>query len=242
MKKTIVTLILGSTFFVACQKEDLMTFPSPEPQVMPLPCISQTENPAGRTYETDSLVSYPCTEKYCGLMPLSAKSFWIYEDSVFDNGLFVRVQRDTLKYTKSFRSVTDNLTWWESDLFVGLPRRLYSNDSAIFLMQERNFNPDLADAKKEYSLFTGDSLRYLTGFDDMAAMGRSLKLGSDIITPAGSFNGCLFFEKNARNFRKEQVIFKPGVGVLKFIQEQAPMGTRELKMQHILTLIAFQIP
>lgn len=218
-----------------------MVMPPPQPEKMTLPCINQTENPAGRTYDSDSLVGYLCMEKHCGILPLSAGSYWIYEDSVFDNGIFMRVQLDTLRFTRTYLSVSDRLVWWESDTYVGLPQRLYCNDSAIFYTQQRQYSPDLVDAKKDYSLFPGDSLRYLANFEDMAASGRSLKISGVVGTPAGSFNDCIYFEKHARNFRKDQVYFKPGVGVLKYIQEKAPMGTRELKLQHIMTLVAFHI-
>ncbi len=241
LKKTILTLILGAVCLVSCKKEALVELPPPMPQNMPLPCINQTANPAGRTYDSDSLFGYLCTDKHCGMMPLSAKSYWIYEDSVFDNGTFLRVDMVTLRYIRNIRSVSDGLIWWESDAYVGLPQLLYSNDSAIFLMRQRQYSPDLVDAKKDYSLFPGDSVRYLTSFDDIAATGRSLKLNEGISTPAGTFDACIYFEKYARNFRKDQVFFKPGVGVLKYIREEAPMGTRVLKMQHTMTLVAFQI-
>ncbi len=241
LKKTIVTLILGAVCLVSCQKKDVMELSPPIPEKMPLPCINQTENPAGRTYANDSLVGYRCTEKHCGIMPLSANSYWIYEDSIFDYGTFVKVQRDTLRYTRNIRSLSDGLIWWESDVNVGLPQRLYSNDSAIFLMRQRQYSPNLVDAKKDYSLFPGDSIRYLTSFEDIAANGRSLKLYEDTPTPAGTFEDCFYFEKHARNFRKDQVFFKPGVGVLKYIREEAPMGTRVLQLQNIMTLVAFHL-
>ncbi len=241
MKKTIATLILGSVCFLSCKKEDLFELPPPVQEKIPVTCINQTENPAGRTYDSDSLVGYLCLEKHCGLMPLSAKGYWIYEDSVFNDGNFQRVQMDTLRFKRTYRSVSDGLVWWESDVYVGLPQRLYTNDSAIFYTQQQLHNPDRVDAKKDYSLFAGDSLRYLAGFDDIAASGRSLKLPGAVNTPAGTFDDCIYFEKHARNYRKDQVFFKPGVGVLKYIQEKAPMGTRILKLQNILTLVAFHI-
>lgn len=206
---------------------------------MPLPCITQTDNPAGRVYDTDSLLNYTCSDKHCGLMPLSAKSYWVYEDSVYNDGVFVKVKFDTLRYNHTMKSLSDGLTWWESDLFVGIPQTLYTNDSSLIGMQERLYNPDVADAKKEFGLFTGDSLKYLASFDDIAAAGRSLKMKGTYITPAGTFDDYLYFEKNARNYRKDQVFFKPGVGVLKYIQEKAPFGTRVIKLQQVLTLVSF---
>jgi hypothetical protein len=240
LKKTIVTLLLGSIFFTSCQKEDFSELAEMPSAAIPLPCIEQTANPAGRTYDTDSIVGYICRDRHCGMMPLSNKNYWIYEDSIFDNGSFLRVQMDTLRFTNNVKS-SDGLIWWESDLYVGLPQRLYSSDSALFLMRQRQYSPDLLDAKKDYSLFSGDSLRYLASFDDIAANGRSLKLSGEIRNPAGTFDDCIYFEKHARNYRKDQVFFKPGVGVLKYIKEEAPMGTRVLKLQNIMTLVAIYI-
>lgn len=244
LKKSLVTFILGILLFTSCKKESIfepLDMPDAPQANIPLPCISQTENPAGRSYDVDSLQQFTCTEKHCGLMPLSAKSYWVYEDSIFTDGVFVRVQFDTLRYTNNIKSNTDDITWWESDVFVGLPKVLYNNDSAFFGLQPRLHNLDFKDAKRDYFLFPGDSVRYLSGFDDIAAAGRSLKINNTIRVPAGDFEGYIYFEKNARNFRKDQVFFKPGVGVLKYIREQAPFGQRIIKMQQIMTLVAFHI-
>lgn len=233
---------MGSLFFVSCRKEAIFEpLDSPQAIALPLPCIEQTDNPAGRAYDTDSLLDYTCTDKHCGMMPLSSKSYWIYEDSVFNDGVFTRVQYDTLRYSSNIKSLSDGITWWESDVYVGLPQKLYSNDSSFFGLQPKLYNPDLVDAKKDYSLFPGDSIRYLANFDDMAASGRSIKMTGSFITPAGEFDSYIYFEKNARNYRKDQVFFKPGVGVLKYIQEKAPFGQRVIKLQNIMTLVAFHI-
>lgn len=174
-------------------------------------------------------------------MPISTRSYWIYEDSVFADGVFVKVQFDTLRYTHTMKSLNDGLVWWESDLFVGIPQTLFTNDSSLFDLHPRQYSPDYADAKKEYSLFPGDSLKYLASFDDIAAAGRSLKMSGTFVTPAGYFDNYIYFEKNARNYRKDQVFFKPGVGVLKYIQEKAPFGTRVIKLQQVMTLVSFSI-
>lgn len=137
--------------------------------------------------------------------------------------------------------MSDELVWWESNISVGLPEKMYANDSALFKMEDRLFTPGVTDAKKEYSLFPGDSLRYLASFEDAAAMGRSLKIQDAITTPAGSFADYIYFEKNARNYRKDQVYFKPGIGVIRYIQEKAPMGFPQIKLQQISTLIAYHI-
>lgn len=242
LKKIFTLLFIGSILLSSCKKEGVFEeLTVPDPAAIPLPCIEQTDNPAGRVYDTDSVVNYTCTDKHCGMMPLSTKSYWIYADSVFTDGVFVKVQTDTLRYTHTMKSLNDGLIWWESNMFAGIPRTLYTNDSSLFSMEQRLYSPDYSDVKKEYSLFPGDSLKYLASFDDIAAAGRSLKMSGDYTTPAGTFKDYLYFEKNARNYRKDQVFFKPGVGVLKYIQEKAPFGTRVIKLQQILTLVAYHI-
>ena len=245
LKKSFFTLLLGSVLFSACKKADLGDELDgsilPQPIALPVPCISQTANPAGRSYDTDSLQSYTCKDKHCGLLPLSNKNYWIYQDSVFTDGVFSSIQYDTLRFSSNIKSLTDGLTWWGSAVFVGIPSVLYSNDSALFALRDQLHNPEMKDAKRDFFLFEGDSVRYLSGFDDIAANGRSLKISGTIRVPAGEFNDYLYFEKHARNFRKDQVFFKPGVGVLRYVQEKAPFGERVIKLQHIKTLIGYHI-
>lgn len=204
-------------------------------------CESQTANPTGKSYPADSVISYICLETHCGIMPLSSKNYWVYEDSFFTNGVFSNVQFDTLRYLKTKKSLSDGLVWWEGNISVGLPDFLYANDSSIFDLSERLFIPGVLDVKKEFGLFAGDSIKYLTSFEDAAAMGRSLKIESPVQTPAGVFSECIFFEKNSRNYRKDQVYFKPGLGVIKYIQEKAPIGQRVIKLQQISTLVSVHI-
>ena len=154
---------------------------------------------------------------------------------------FQKVQFDTLRFRKTWKSLTDELVWWESNISIGLPDKLYANDSAFFKIEDRFFTPGIVDVKKDFSLFPGDSIRYLASFEDAAAMGRSLKMQETIKTPAGSFSDYVYFEKNARNYRKDQVYFKPGVGVVKYIQEKAPMGSPHIMLQQVCTLISYHI-
>ena len=232
MKTKIGTLLIGSFLFVACTKERITT---------PETCDSQTANPSGRSYTADSVVAVSYFKKQCGFLPLSSKNYWVYRDSIFNEGVFSKVQYDTLRYTSAYLSLPDNLVWWETNISVGLPAILYANDSAVFKLEDRMFTADFIDAKKELGLFTGDSLRYLTNFEDAAAQGRSLKVQEPIKTPVATFNDCLLFEKNARNYRKEQVYFKAGLGVIKYTVEKAPMGSRDLKLQQVSVLVAFHI-
>ena len=236
MKKTIVSLLVGSLFSLACKKSDFLQLKT-ETET----CELQTANPSGRSYAADSVVAFACTQKHCGILPLSSKNYWIYEDSIFHDGVFIKVQFDTLRYLTTKKSLADGLVWWEGNISVGLPDILYANDSSFFGLTDRLFTPDFKDAKKEFGLFPGDSLRYLTSFEDAAAMGRSLKLETPLETTCGTFNDCFYFEKNARNYRKDQVYFKPGIGVVKYIMEKAPVGQRVIKLQQISNLVSFHI-
>lgn len=234
LKKIYLPLIIGSFCFFACKKDASLSSAEIKP------CQFQTENPTGRSYSETQIWAVSCFEKHCGLMPLSKKNYWIYEDSVFLNGVFQRVQYDTLRYITTYET-PDKLIWWESNLFVGIPAKLYASDSALFEMDNRMFTPGIMDAKKDYWLFPGDSVRYLTSFEDNAATGRSLKLPGTIKTPAGEFDNCLLFEKYARNFRRDQVYFRPGIGVLRYSMEKAPMGSPLIKLQQVSTLVAYYI-
>jgi hypothetical protein len=230
LKRTAFTLVAASLFFIACRKQDIDT-----PKAA---CLPQSDNPSGRSYTEAQMVALNYSQKHCGLLPLSQKNYWVYLDSIYVNGVFFKTQYDTLRFT-SFESSPDHLIWWKSNIEVGLPDLLYSNDSTIFLANYRLFAPDpIRDAKKEYGLFVGDSIKYLTSFEDNAAMGRSVKWSPAIVTPAGTFTNCILFEKKAPFFRKDQMFFKPGLGVVKYFYEEAPMGSMVMDMQKISTLVS----
>jgi hypothetical protein len=233
LSKLILSLLTGSLLFSACRKDAFDPQPAPA-----APCEFQTENPAGRSYSAESVVDYTCVDKHCGIIPLSSKNYWVYQDSIFNNGVFVKVQIDTLRYSSNKISLADGLVWWEGNLNVGLPNTLYANDSAFFIISDRLFTPGIKDVKKDYALFPGDSVKYLANFDDVAAQGRSIRLYNPAISPAGSFDNCIYFEKNARNYRRDQVFFKPGLGVIKYIQEKAPPGSPFIKLQQVSTLVS----
>jgi len=235
LKKTFTLLFAGILILAACKKEALTV-----PEIKAA-CSVQTINPSGRSYSTDSVIKYSCTGSYCGLMPMNSNNYWIYEDSIFADGVFKQVQYDTLRFTSTYHSLNDGLIWWESSLNIGLPEKMYASDSAIFKMEDRMFTSGVIDVKKEYGLFEGDSLRYLTAFEDAAAIGRSLKIATTLSTPAGEFTNYLFVEKNARNFRKDQVYFMPGVGVIKYRHEKAAMGSPVVKLQQVSTLVGYHL-
>jgi hypothetical protein len=234
LKTVIVPVFAIALLLGACSKEKISNIPADT-------CSTQVDNPSGRTYSSDSVVAVMYSKKNCGIIPLSSKNYWVYEDSIFNDGVLASVQFDTLRFTSTYQSLSDKLIWWQANIQVGLPTMVYANDSSVFSMSERMFTPNTIDAKKDLGLFEGDSLRYLTSFDDAAAQGRSVKMSTPVKTPAATFNDCILYEKNARNYRKDQVYFKPGLGVIRYTQEKAPMGTRTLKVQQVSTLVAFHI-
>ncbi len=236
LKQILISILFGSILLSACQKEaNLLN----APQLIAESCKTPIDNPSGRSYSSSDIVEINYTKKVCGFLPLSKKNYWVYQDSLFNNGTFTKTQYDTLRYVSTWKSLTDSLVWWESNISVGLPDRLYATDSSLFEIEDRLFNPEFIDAKKDYSLFEGDSIRYLSHFEDNAAFGRSVKMPNAITTSAGSFNDCILFEKNARNYRLDQVYFKPGLGVIKYITSNASPGTSIIKLNKISTLVSF---
>jgi hypothetical protein len=240
LSKLLASIILGSIFFTACSKGEY--FPLPEPTAAKTNCLSQKENPAGRSYTQDSIVNFICLDNYCAFMPINNRNYWIYEDSIFTDGVFTRVQFDTLRFAYQVKSLQDGLVWWKSNISVGLPETFFANDSSIFIMSPRLFTPGFLDVKKEFGMFPGDSIKYLASFDDYAAFGRALKLDEEFETSFGKFNSVLYFEKNARNYRRDQVYFKPGLGVIRYTREKAGNGfPRIVKLQQVSTLIKYHI-
>lgn len=236
MKKIILPILSGIILFYSCKKESF----NRSEQTQEEACLVQTENPGTRSYSADSLISINYKGKVCGLMPLNKNNYWVYLDSIYENGAFQRTQYDTLRFEQTYLSVADGLIWWQANKEIGLPELLFSNDSSIFSIQERLFATDpVWDARKEYSLFEGESASYLTHFDDNAAQGKSIRLNDALTTPAGLFSDCIQYEKNARTFRKDEIYFKPGVGVVRYTKEKAPMGSPVIKLQQVSTLVSF---
>jgi hypothetical protein len=240
LKRTLLPLLGSALLFFSCKKEQLVD-QKIIAQAMEIPCLTQTANPAGLSYPSDAVIEIEYSQKHCGFMPLSRMNYWVYEDSIFTDGVFTRVQYDTLRYIKTYESQPDKLIWWESNISLGIPEILYANDSALFRIEDRMFTPDIKDAKKDFAFFEGDSIKYLTSFRDIAAVGRSVKMFTPSITPAGVFNEWILFEKYARNYRRDQVYFRPGLGVIRYTLEKAPLGQRTILLQQVSTLVAFHI-
>jgi hypothetical protein len=237
LKQTFILLLLGVICFSSCRKERNYNTENV------LACEMQQGDPEGLSYPSSSITEFRYSKKNCGIIPLSTKSYWVYQDSIFNNGVFAKVQYDTLRFASTWKSSTDGFIWWKSNISVGLPKMLHASDSAIFGLETTYFNPDFKNVQKQYSLFEGESSSFLTTFsgDDVAANGIASKLQSNYKTPAGIFGNCIYFEKNARGYRNEQIILKPGIGIVKFKLEKALMGSFVLKLQQTSTLISYHI-
>lgn len=226
--------------FLASCKKDKASFIVPVEEST-VACIQQTGNPSGRSYTAIELEAFTCTSSHCGFLPLNRKNYWIYLDSIYDNGVFVKAQYDTLRFIQNWRSSTDGLVWWESNIEIGLPQVLYANDSTIFKLEDRMFTQDMLDVRKDLTTYNGDSTRYITSFSDNAAICRSLKLTEPITTNAGQFSDLVYFDKNAPFFRRDQIFFKPGIGVIRYVMEKAVMGNPVVKLQQVSTLVRYHI-
>jgi hypothetical protein len=237
LKKTLLYLLAIPVTLLSCSKEamDLPETPVAEP------CVMQSGNPSGRTYSSDSVVAFTCTSKHCGILSLSAKNYWVYQDSIFQDGMFLRVQLDTLRFSKTWKSLSDDLVWWEANMNIGLPEKLYANDSALYSIEDSYFIQGKMSSRKELRMLSTDSTRFLSSFEDIAAQAKILRLNAIISAPAGNFSDCIYFEKYSRNYRKDQVFFKPGIGVIRYVREMAPMGTSLLKMQQVSNLVSIHI-
>jgi hypothetical protein len=228
-------------FLVSCKKESVLVPPVLQESPSMSSCIPQTGNPSGRSYTSAEVEPYTCTSSHCGLIPLNRKNYWVYQDSLFNNGIFDRVQVDTLRFTRNWRSLTDGLIWWESNISIGLPEVFYANDSTIFKLEDRMFTNEMLDVKRDYTLYSGDSTRYITSFSDNAAICKSKKMYTSLETAAGNFSGYIYYEKNAPYFRRDQTYLKPGIGVIRYVQEKAVMGYPQVKLTQVSTLVAYHI-
>jgi hypothetical protein len=216
---------------LACRKESLAP---------PQTCLPQTGNP-DLSYSGNQVQSVHYGAKHCGLLPLSSRNYWIYLDSVFIDGEFIRVEMDTMQFTETFQTEVDGLIWWKGNKEIGIPETCYANDSAIFGLNQRLFSSDpVFDVKKEIYYSAQDSIRFLTSFSDEAAIGTQ-KMHKSVTTPMGTFSDCIFMEKFAPTYRRDQLYFEPGIGIVKYIFQKAPLGEYVIKTQRISTLVSYHI-
>jgi hypothetical protein len=140
LSKLFIILFAISICFSACRKDVI------KPVVA---CIEQKARP-DQSYSVNDFFSTNYSARHCGLIPLSSKHYWVYLDSIFDNGSLTSIKYDTLKFAKTYRTHTDGLIWWEANKFVGLPSKCYANDSSIFGLEFRLFTSNtILDSRKE---------------------------------------------------------------------------------------------
>src|SRR3569832_696107 len=117
-------LFLLFLFAIACNKTNTT--------LQETGCTQNTAIPFG-VYVPASHTPINYNTNHCGYMPLGKKNYWIYLDSFFSAGTFVRTVIDTVRFTITTQT-PDGTIWWSRVLSinsggVGLPDYLYSTDS-----------------------------------------------------------------------------------------------------------------
>ena len=174
------------------------------------------------------------------MMPLSSKSYWIYQDSIFDNtGNFKITKLDTLRYNKTFQT-PDKLIWWEANKDIGLPKNIYSSTTAIYGLQKGTFMADSMYSKREFYDAAADT-SFLAGFSDIVAFGKIINKTEILQTEAGSFSEYILFEKYAPGYRRDRVYFVPGLGVIQYTSEyyKAPGPPSNMKILIKSSLVSY---
>ncbi|TMI62952.1 MAG: hypothetical protein E6H07_16245 [Bacteroidetes bacterium] len=220
--------------FSACKKTEV-------PLPMNEACIQQTMDPLAVAYDTNQVYYINYSGKHCGFMPFNSKNYWVYEDSIFDgNGNFKTVKIDTLRYTKTLQT-PDQLIWWETKKDVGLPRKIYASENAIYGLENGSFIVDSFYTKRELYEAEKDTVNFLASFVDIVAFGKIIKTTEALRTEAGSFSNYIMLEKYAPGYRRDRVYFVPGFGVIKYTSEfyKAPGPPSNMKLFIKSTLIGY---
>lgn len=234
MKKLFIIFTVLILFISACKKTEL--------PVIEEACLEQTIDPLSAAYDTNQVHYINYSGKHCGFMPLNSKNYWLYEDSVFDSdGYFKYTQVDTLRYTKTIQT-PDNLIWWETKKDVGLPRKLYASDNAIYGLQNGTFIADSFYSKREFYEAESDSVSFLSGFADIVAFAKIVRRTEPVETPAGSFFNYILYEKYSPGYRRDRVYFVPGLGVIQYTSEfyKAPGPPSKMKLFIKSSLVSYR--
>jgi hypothetical protein len=183
-------------------------------------CTISTQIPGG--YNTSSFTEVTYNQNHCGYLPLGKNNYWIYLDSVFDaNGQFQRSFLDTIQFSKTFQT-PDGLIWWSLDRqsgminnYAGYPMYNYSTDSIAY---GTAFAWDGRSGKKWfYAIGNSSSQSEWIGYSDADSHCYAQRISTPVQVPAGSFLGCIFFNKKYVYATGVELStwFKPGVGVLR---------------------------
>lgn len=232
MKKLVRILPALIIFFSACRKTEIPVNET---------CIEQTANPLATSYDTSDVLSINYSGSHCGMMPLSSKNYWVYQDSLFDGDGNSKLTRlDTLRYNKTLQT-PDHLIWWEGNKDVGLPLKIYSSHYAIYGLQKGMFLADSFYIKREFYEAASDT-SYLASFGDIVAFGKILNKSEALITEIGTFSDYILYEKYAPGYRRDRVYFVPGFGVVKYTSEyyKAPGPPTNMKLFIKSSIVNYQ--
>ena len=173
------------------------------------------------------------TIKSYGFIPLSLTNYWIYSDSIWQDGVLQPLTYDTLSVISAEKTGED--TWWKmSDGY-----RLCNDDDKVYKLGFFGYAmPGTTVCPEKALLFfpvqADTTIIWTEWISDYGILGEA-KLNKSIIhTGAGDFSD--FFEYNQSdaigvNYRW----IKPGLGIIKTIQENSFNKTRMVR-----TLVSYR--
>jgi hypothetical protein len=184
-------------------------------------------------FDTDNINSLPVAN-------------WIYRDSLFDTqGNFERISYDTVRFEKQLQSTADNNIWWKvnSSRPKGICKYAFTTDSTLYALDRPFFGSNLTLKAYEWlQVLTADSVRRGNLLSDMAYIEITKKLKNiSVAVPQGTYTDCVETIKYLGN-NNDQIIFKPQVGVLKYITYQVtgnPFNIQYNQRRQVSELIYF---
>lgn len=171
----------------------------------------------------------------CGFMPMHKDAYWIYTDSFFNNdGSLSSISQDTLRVKGISKSPLSPSLFWTmgSRNRKGMNGMFYTTDSLLYSIQTAFTSPAylqgntwagyraagyprprpiIADPRYTDTLFT------MNAVSDMAYMEKVFTYNEIITVPSGSYKDCIGVHKFLYTPFSDQLIFKPGLGMVKYI-------------------------
>jgi hypothetical protein len=209
LMKSIFTFLLLLVILASCKKEDTGDL---------------ILNDGCRSSVTKS-VSANSSATSDGIIPLAIGNYWVYADSVWQDGKLTQAGIDTLSVT-GVSNYNDEI-WWifsdgsglsqKDDTVFELDRniRCYGKNTLFFPVSYNNFQD---------SVFYFISMN--NNFSHIQTVRNSRILEETVIVPAGSFRECSLYD--ILNYKKQ--IVKPGIGILYMNEEMSSSSYRHQRV------------
>lgn len=167
-----------------------------------------------------------------GLIPLSLISYWVYSDSVWNNGILQTLSFDTLRVVSAQKS--GNETWWFlSDSYI-----LFQKNDTVYKLSSGFISGGAVSCPEKTKLFfavTNDTVQnWNEQFSDYIFTGKAFLVGNTIATATSNYSGCMEFTQYG--FVNYARIIKPGIGIVKTIEDDF-----NNKIKRIRTLVNYRI-